>query len=194
MEGSVSRGRTARYHRAVTIGWTLLTAAVGVTTFAAAPSSGPTAPDDIVDRYLEAVRTEDWPTMTSLLAEDARYLDTAMTIFERPPIDLEGPSAIVGFFRRANADSGTEEVRYDVRARFTSGDTTVLDMKVHVRTSGAFWDVPDPTIEIEATLVTIVRVDGDRIIYHADYTDDAAALSQIEAMRGAGESASANDG
>ncbi len=146
-------------------------------------ADGPNGFDALIDRYLEAVRTEDWKTMASLLAPDAHYLDTSMTIFDRPPIDLRGPEAIVGFFRNANEESGTEEVRYDIRRRWTSGDTTVIDIVVHVRAAGDFFDVAKKTVEIEAALITILRIVDGKVIYHADYTDYAEGLRQIDEQR-----------
>ncbi len=158
---------------------------IAVSTLAEAEVSaaGPSSVDTLIDRYLEAVRTEDWETMASLLAPEAHYLDTAMTIFDRPPIDLRGPEAIIGFFRSANEQSGTEEVRYDIRRRWTSGDTTVVDIIVYVRAAGEFFEVPKKTVEIEVPLITILRIADDRVVYHADYTDFAASLRQVEAQR-----------
>ena len=146
-------------------------------------ADGPSGVDVLIDRYLEAVRSEDWEIMAALLAPDAHYLGTSMTIFDRPPIDLRGPEAIVGFFRNANEESGTEEVPYDIQRRWTSGDTTVVDIVVHVRAAGEFFEVPKKTVEIEAALNTILRIAEGKVIYHADYTDYAEGLRQIDAQR-----------
>ncbi len=148
-------------------------------------TTGEAAVESLIERYLKAVRTLDWDTMGAILAPDAHYLDTAMTVFDRPPVDLRGPEAIIGFFRSANEQSAAEALRYDIKRQWTAGDTTVVDLVVHFRAEGAFLGMPGKMVEIDSALITILRVVDGRVTYHADYPDYPAFQEQAEAQRSA---------
>lgn len=142
---------------------------------------------EVVDRYMERIAASDWDGMAALLAPDAHYEDRTMAHFDREPVDLHGPEAIVGFWRRSAEGAGSGAIHYDVRRAFVAGPVVVLDTRVRVENDAAAWDMPGFTFTGEMDVITLVEVRDGRVRWHLDAADYASAERQIAELRSAYE-------
>ncbi len=133
----------------------------------------------VAERYLAAIQSQNWETMQTMLAADARYRDFSMEHFGTPMIDLRGPEAIVGFWRESSNDSGTVSIRLDLPDRFVAGPNLVLRGHSQVRVRGSAWDLPLELIETRFPLITHLRIVDGKVTHHVDHVDYAAAERQI---------------
>ena len=134
--------------------------------------------------YLGALRDADWARAESLAHPDLWYFDPTMEIFDRPPIDHRDRASMLAFYRAAHEESGTSEVRWDVVDGFEAGPWIVLELRLFVTGSGAFWDVDTEEVSIrDGRQVSALRVEGGRVTDHVDLVAYGDALEQIDALR-----------
>ena len=144
--------------------------------------TSPAFSDDLTetaDAYLDAIRSENWNRMASLLAPGAQYQDYSMEFFDRPMIDLEGPDAIVGFWRDSAADAGTIDVKWQFDERFASGPNLFLIGQTYVHNKGDVWGFPGHDLKTRFPQITHLRIVDGKVVYHADHVNYDVAGRQL---------------
>ena len=139
--------------------------------------------EDVATAYLRAIQDQDWDAMKSFLDADSHYQDFTMEYFDRDAIDLRGPEAIVGFWESSSEQSGTSEIRYVVEKKMVAGPAILLDLALHVRVSGSFWNVDQPEVVLDSRVVTFLRIEDGIVTHHIDFADYADAMEKIDALR-----------
>ena len=138
---------------------------------------------DVATAYLRAIQDQDWERMGTFLTDESIYQDFTMEYFNRDAIDLVGRDVIVGFWRDSSADSGTSEIRYVVEDRLVAGPAILLELALHVRVSGAYFNVDRAELAIDSRVFTFLRIENGRITHHFDFADYADAMRKIDAER-----------
>ena len=133
--------------------------------------------------YLAAIDEMDWQTMSSLLADDARYTDPTMIYYDRPAIDLVGRNAIVAFWRSSSEESGTSDIGYTVTGCFETAGYHVVNLDIAIRVAGKFWNVDRPESLIPGRVMSVIRVREGAVIEHHDYVSYADAQAVVEGLR-----------
>lgn len=139
--------------------------------------------DNAAVDYLKVIERMDWDEMADRLASDARYQDPTMTFFDRDAIDLSGPDAIVGFWREASAESGTESIAYDYQRCFETAGYHVVHYGIDIRVAGHYWDVNLQEITIPGQVTSIIQIVDGRVALHVDYVDYAGGIEFVDALR-----------
>ncbi|MEM9684727.1 MAG: nuclear transport factor 2 family protein [Pseudomonadota bacterium] len=134
-------------------------------------------------QYLAAIDAMQWDVMASHLASDATYADPTMTYFDRAPVRLVGAEAIVEFWRTSSEASGTNDIQYTVIACMETAGYHVVSLDLVSRVAGAFWNVNQDVIELSGRVISILRVEGDRVIEHVDYVEYSAAEETVARLR-----------
>ncbi len=144
----------------------------------------PSSPEmDLARDYITAMTSTDWDSMAPFLADDVAYQDLTMEFFERPPIDLRGRDAVVGFFKEGGEASGTDEVRTTIRDAFQAGPALFLDTETFVRASGEYWGINQPFMEVTLRQVMVLRIKDGKITHHYDVVDFGTAMQHVEEMQ-----------
>ena len=138
--------------------------------------------DAIADSYLQAMWKMDYDGMAQHLAEEALYEDYTAEYFGIPPYHFYGKEAVLGFFRRVNADSSTETIEPSIRYRFSSGTNVLLLIDVNVKVDGEAWGAPDKTLTGSGLTVTWLRIQDGKVTRHIDYADYETAMSMFKAQ------------
>ena len=165
-------------------GWVFLTGCASSTSVPepAAALEPATEAEKVADAYMKAITSRDWTAMAEFLTEDSVYRDHTMTYFEIPAIDLSGPRDIVEFWRESS-ESTDAMVENHVKVRFTAGPWVILVLRPHVSVQGEAWDVPGRRIEGTFDQITVLKVDGDKILHHVDHVDYAEVMEVVDAAR-----------
>ena len=133
----------------------------------------------LAEAYLSAAREQRWDDMAAFYTPSTLYQDFTMEHWQRPPVDLRGPAAIVEFWRRTTEGAGTEEVGFTQERRFLAGTNVFLIGTTRVKNRGDAWGADLDHVEVEARHIVHLRFDDGKISYHADYVDFAAADAQV---------------
>ena len=117
-----------------------------------------------------------------MLHPQALYEDYTADYFGIEPYSFRGPNEILDFYRRVNADSGTQHITPTIRELFVAGNNVVVLIDVQVVMDGDAWGAPGRTLTGGGLTVAWLRFDGDKVTRHVDYADYDQAIRQFEAQ------------
>ncbi len=149
----------------------------------AAPYSVACEDDGVAVRYLGAIDDMNRPEMAAMLAEQAHYTDPTMVYYDRPAIDLTGRDEIVEFWRSSSEDSGTSDIGYTITACFETAGYHMVNIDIAIRVAGRYWNVNKDEILMPGKVVSLIRIENDRVTEHHDYVGYAEAESVIAELQ-----------
>ncbi len=134
-------------------------------------------------QYLRAIEKSDWETMSSLLADQAEYVDHCATYFDRPPFEFTGREAIVKFWRDSADDYGVESMVYKIDESFVAGQTVTFILSNEIIQAGRIWKVDKDTIRLTGRHIMSIRIVDGKVVYHTDIVDYAGVMRQIAELK-----------
>jgi ketosteroid isomerase-like protein len=157
--------------------------ALGIWLVAANSARADCLEDGVATQYLRAIEQQDMQGMSTLLSDQAHYLDPTMTEFDGPAVDLNAKADIIDFWQASFEQSGSGKLQYRIDGCFVAGDTTVMTLHLDIEVSGAFWGVNTDMIDLNGRHIMTLRIAEDKITSHTDYVDYQALLQQVEQLK-----------
>ncbi|MEQ8767661.1 MAG: nuclear transport factor 2 family protein [Planctomycetota bacterium] len=136
---------------------------------------------DLARRYLQAYSETRLKDMAALLTEDAIFQDpTAAAIGGGQT--YRGAKAIHAALEQAFTHVKGFEIT--TTAEFFSNNHAVFIGDCRFEIPGELYGVDVPKIDFEQALIVVLKMEGDRIVDHRDYSDYSAYRERIEKARG----------
>ncbi|MEM1404275.1 MAG: nuclear transport factor 2 family protein [Pseudomonadota bacterium] len=134
-------------------------------------------------QYLNAIDDMDWERMASHLSESAVYVDPTMIHYDRDAIRQEGREEIIEFWSGESDGSGTSDIEYTVASCMETAGYHVVNLDIDIEVAGEFWNVNQERISIPGRVVSIIRIEDDRVTEHRDYVEYSAADRRVSELQ-----------
>ncbi|MEM1179730.1 MAG: nuclear transport factor 2 family protein [Acidobacteriota bacterium] len=145
----------------------------------------PANPDEqkrLALEYLGALADADWEKQRSFYTDESVFEDPTADLFGEP-WRLSGADEITDFWRTNYEGSGTLGVVNTFDRIFVNGSRVVLVYDARVRFDGLQVGFPGERLEGTIQGVTVLRIEGGKVLHHLDHVDYAGAERDLEAMR-----------
>ncbi len=143
-------------------------------------SPAPRSPEsaiDIANRYIEAYLSLDQEALAPFFTEESVWCDpTSKEIGARGTPETGGEKILQ---RLKQETQGLIECHLDVEEQFASGGYVVTRGAFGYRMVGDLFGRPGEDFEVNMSLVMVLRIDGDKVLEHTDYTDFSDYREQI---------------
>ncbi|MEM9598333.1 MAG: nuclear transport factor 2 family protein [Acidobacteriota bacterium] len=132
--------------------------------------------------YLGALADADWEKQKTFYTDESVFEDPTADLFGEP-WRLSGADEITDFWRTNYESSGTLGVVNTFDRIFVNGSRVILVYEARVRFDGVQVGFPGEQLEGTIQGVTVLRIEGGKVLHHLDHVDYAGAQRDLEAMR-----------
>lgn len=142
--------------------------------------------------YLGALADADWQKQKTFYTEESVFEDPTADLFGEP-WHIRGADEITDFWRTSYESSGTLGVVNTFDRIFVNGSRVVLVYDALVRFDGLQVGFPGERLEGTIQGVTVLRIEGGKVLHHLDHVDYARAQRDLETMRAKLEARSSSE-
>ena len=132
--------------------------------------------------YLEALANADWEKQRTFYTDESVFEDPTADLFGEP-WHFRGADEITNFWRTSYEGSGTLGVTNTFDRIFVNGSRVVLVYDALVRFDGLQVGFPGEQLEGHIQGVTVLRIEGGKVLHHLDHVDYARAQRDLERIR-----------
>ena len=131
--------------------------------------------------YLETLYRLEFERLPSLMADGIEFLDPPGIALGADHLSARGREAVIAAFEQGAA--GTRNPGFEVHHRFEVGGFVVFTLTYFSEIAGSLVGVDRDWVPVRVPGVTILRMEGGRVVEHRDYVDHDVLRAQIEAAR-----------
>lgn len=156
-----------------------LAAAPTLALFAQGPGSKRVDPSPVAARYLNAYAKFDLDQLAAFWDDQSIFHDPTTAEIGPELGPVRGARAIVDALR--GSTQGVTDLRFDFEEQFHSGDRVVAIGRLLYTMPAKMLGKAKGDLDFDLRVVTVLRVEGDKIREHTDYSDFSRWRAQVEA-------------